>query len=70
MPVGAGTEQSLVTDKHNISQDNDDCNPFAGVKLRVAENDKRMNGIHPNKGNVTDLTLNDLYSLSFKKSLR
>ena len=67
MPVGAGTEQSLVTDKNNISQDNDDCNPFAGVKLRVAENDKRMNGIHPNKGNVTDLTLNDLYSLSFKK---
>ena len=67
MPVGAGTEQSLVTDKHNITQDNDDCNPFAGVKLRVAENDKRMNGIHPNKGNVTDLTLNDLYSLSFKK---
>lgn len=67
LPVGAGTKQSLVTDKHNISQDNDDCNPFAGVKLRVAENDKRMNGIHPNKGNVTDLTLNDLYSLSFKK---
>ena len=49
MPVGAGTEQSPKTNKYNIAQDDDDCNPLSEVKIYLAEKDKREAGFIPTK---------------------
>lgn len=66
MPVGAGTEQSPKTNKYNIAQDDDDCNPLSEVKIYLAEKDKREAGFIPAKPCLSVTNLNDLYSYSFK----
>jgi hypothetical protein len=67
MPVGAGTEQSPKTNILSIAQDEDDCNPIAYAKLKSAEMDRQVNGIHPYKGSISPLTMNDIFSLTFTR---
>ena len=67
MPVGAGTEQSPKTNILSIAQSDDDCNPLAVAKYKMAELDRKANGIHPFKGSISLLTLNDIFSLAFSR---
>ncbi len=67
MPVGAGMEQSPKTNILIIAQDEDDCNPIACAKLKSAELDRQVNGIHPFKGSISPLTMNDIFSLTFTR---
>ncbi len=67
MPVGAGTEQSPKTNIVSIAQSEDDCNPIAYAKYKIAEMDRQVNGIHPYKGSISPLTMNDIFSLAFNR---